>query len=345
MIEVVGIGARTPVGLTAATSAAAIRAGVARLREFSFVSLEGQPIVVGADALLPDSLQGAERMLALVEAPLQDALDGVNPKAVPACKVWLSLPEARPGFSDEDATRLGQHIVLRIQKLGFRCDAAIGGRGHAGVMGCVRSAIATPNDEVLHIVVGVDSHCDDECLVWLERERLLAQEGTRGGFTPGEAAGVIVLAHRRLGERLGRKSLATISGAGLQVETRLRDSDAGSFGEAMSRAVQEAGRKLSLPAQAADDVYCDINGDRYRSEEWGFFAMRSYSAVASLGYETPCPSVGDIGASFGAVAAAMATNAFERGYARGPRALVMAGSNAGHRGAMFLHEPQSKARA
>ena len=202
-MEVIGIGARTPVGLSAATSAAAIRAGVTRLREFSFVTLAGQPLVLGADALLPDSLQGVERMLALVEQPLADALAGLRPDAVPACKLWLSLPENRPGFSEDDATALGQAIVRRARELGFRCDAAVGGRGHAGVMGCVRSAIATANDDIVHVIVGVDSHCDDECLMWLERESMLAQEGVRGGFTPGEAAGCLVLAHRRLAQRLG----------------------------------------------------------------------------------------------------------------------------------------------
>ncbi|MFY0533727.1 hypothetical protein [Nannocystis pusilla] len=113
----------------------------------------------------------------------------------------------------------------------------------------------------------------------------------------------------------------------------------------MSKAVQEAAGSLDLPAQAADTVYCDINGERYRSEEWGMFAMRSHQALRSLQYETFCGSIGDVGAAFGAVAMVVAAQSFARGYARGPRALVMGGSDSGTRGAMFLHDPQSERRA
>ena len=70
------------------------------------------------------------------------------------------------------------------------------------------------------------------------------------------------------------------------VHAQLRDSEAGSFGLAMSKAVLDAAAGLSLPDQAADAVYCDINGERYRSEEWGLFATRDHAALRSLQYQT-----------------------------------------------------------
>jgi 3-oxoacyl-(acyl-carrier-protein) synthase len=181
--------------------------------------------------------------------------------------------------------------------------------------------------------------------MWLEQARRLAQDGVRGGFTPGEAAGCLLLGRRRLGTRLKRRPLATISGAAVHHDTQLRDSEAGSFGLAMSEAVLDAAAGLSLPAQAADTVYCDINGERYRSEEWGLFATRAHAALRSLQYETFCGSIGDVGAAFGAIAGIVAAQSFARGHARGPRALVMAGSDSGARGAMFLHDPRLEGRA
>ena len=48
-LEVVAIAARTPVGLTAATTAAAVRAGISRVIEFPFITRQGEPIITAAD--------------------------------------------------------------------------------------------------------------------------------------------------------------------------------------------------------------------------------------------------------------------------------------------------------
>ncbi len=344
MIELLGIGARTPVGLTAPTSAAAIRAKISRLREFSFASLRGEPLVLGADARLDHALRAPARMIELATFAVAQALVDLEPKVVPECRIWIALPESRPGFSEADAAAVGRAIVEIMHRRGFRCDATIGGRGHAGVIECVHRILALTRDERPHLVIGVDSYCDDEGLVWLEQAGRLAQENVRSGFTPGEAAGCLLLGRRTLAAHLGLRSLATISGVGIGVESQLRDSEAGSLGVAMSKAVLDAASGLSLPAEAADATYCDINGERYRSEEWGLFATRSHFALRSLEYETFCDSIGDVGAAFAAIAAIVAAQSFARGYARGPRALVMAGSDSGLRGAMFLHDPQTRGR-
>ncbi len=104
----------------------------------------------------------------------------------------------------------------------------------------------------------------------------------------------------------------------------------------MTQAVLGATTGLQLPHEAIDTLYSDINGERYRSEEWGFVAMKTYPVWKSLDYEAPASCWGDVGASFGTLAAVLAVQSYMRGYARGPRALVMAGSDSGLRGAMVL---------
>lgn len=344
MIDLLGMGARTPVGLSAPASAAAIRAGISRLREFSFTTMRGEPLILGADARLKDALQGPSRMVELATFVVVQALADLEPSAIPECQMWLAVPEGRPGFDDHAAAAVARASVDAARQRGFRCQATIGGRGHAGVMQCVQRILTAGDAERLHVVVGVDSYCDDECIVWLEQARRLAQDGVRGGFTPGEAAGCLLLGRRPLGARLKRRPLATISGVGVHQETQLRDSEAGSFGLAASKAVLDAAAGLSLPDQAADAVYCDINGERYRSEEWGLFATRAHAALRSLQYQTFCGSIGDVGAAFGAIASIVAAQSFARGDAHGPRALVMAGSDSGARGAMFLHDPRLEGR-
>ncbi|WP_342377713.1 hypothetical protein NVS55_00330 [Myxococcus stipitatus] len=140
--------------------------------------------------------------------------------------------------------------------------------------------------------------------------------------------------------RLHLTPLAIVRGACTARERLLRDSDTGSFGVGMTQAVQGAVVGLDSPREGIDAVYSDINGERYRSEEWGFVALRTPSVWKRSGYKAASDSWGDVGAASGVLGAILAVQAFARGYTQGPRALVMAGSDSGLRGAMLLQAPQ-----
>lgn len=347
-LELVAIGARTPVGLTAETSAAAVRAGISRLSEFSFIAANGEPIVLGTDPRLDHRAQGRARMWPMLQAVLDQLLHTAGAALARlrfGCDVFLAVPETRPGFPEAEAQWLCQATQSHLGSHGVASRVAIAGRGHAGALAAIHQAAqrvtqrrAQPEDPVF-VILGVESHHHPETLLWLENEQRLAVEGCPNGFTPGEAAGGLVLTTKGLRSALGLPCLAVVTGAGVAQEPLLRTSETGSFGVGMHEAVARAGSGLSLPADAADTVYCDINGERYRSEEWGFFAMRGFRAMRSLEYLAPSDCWGDVGAAFGPLAIILATQAFARGYAAGPRALVMAGSESGLRGAVFLQSP------
>jgi 3-oxoacyl-[acyl-carrier-protein] synthase-1 len=135
--------------------------------------------------------------------------------------------------------------------------------------------------------------------------------------------------------------LAVVGGAATSEEPRLPGCETGSFGTGLTQAVIGALAGLELPRDAVDTTYIDINGERYRSEEWGFVALQIPSAFKALRYEAPADCWGDVGAASGALATALAVQSWARGYARGPRALVMAGSPHGLRGAILLQDPRS----
>ncbi|HEY8209672.1 MAG TPA: hypothetical protein VIG99_19430 [Myxococcaceae bacterium] len=339
-MEIVAVGARTPVGLTAETTAAAVRGGISRLREFPFANPGGEPIVVAADGQLATSLEGRERLLPM----LQHTLDQVMRKLAQGkshrgkTQVFLVLPEERPGFSGRDATWVSGavHAAFRAQQIEVEVETK--GRGHAGgiraVEAVVRDCAGSPR--TLFLVLGVDSYHHPETLLWLERRRQCSQPGVRGGFFPGEGAACLALAGADLRARLGLPGLAAVRGAQTAREARLRDSETGSLGVGATQAVQGATAGLELPKRAVDAVYIDINGERYRSEEWGFVAMRTGQAFKSFKYEAPADCWGDVGAAWAPLAGALVVQSFARGYAPGPRALVLAGSEGGMRGAMLL---------
>jgi 3-oxoacyl-[acyl-carrier-protein] synthase-1 len=347
-IEVVAVAARTPVGLTAESSSAAVRAAISRCRQFPFVDVRGAPLVVAADTQIDDAVEGAARLAVLVKSVLDEAADklaAVEPHAGD-WQLLLALPESRPGFSEADAAAIAEVTRAFCVRRGLGGEGAsieIAGRGHAGAIRAVELAVQRcgPSDRTVTLVVGADSYVHPDAFTWLERERRFARAGARSGLTPGEGAGCLVLVPPRLRARLRLPRLARVRGAHTAVEPQGRTSEQGSSGVGMSRAVAGALDGLSLPREGADLVYVDINGERYRSEEWGMVTLRLPEARKTLDYEVPSACWGDVGAAFGALGGVLAVHAFARGYAAGPRALVVAGSDSGLRGALLMQDPRA----
>lgn len=333
-MQVVAVAARTPVGLTAESCAAAVRAGISRLKEYPWIDPRGQPIVLATDARLDRNTEARERMVAMVEHVLAEACAKLDrtPTSPSLLRVLLALPETRPGFSEKDASWVLEIIRSRFRPSRSKVTVELAGRGHAGAVQAVAKALARDDRDAMFLIVGADSHHHVDTFQWLDRERRLARATIRNGFVPGEGAGCIALASVELVRRLQLARLAIVRGAQMAQETQLRESETGSLGVAMSRAVEA----LHLPNESVDAIYLDLNGERYRSEEWGFVALRASRLWKSLDYFAPADSWGDIGAAFGALAAVLAVQSFVRRYSTGPRALILAGSESGSRGAMLI---------
>ena len=345
MLEVVAVGARTPVGYTAESSAAAVRASISRYAEYPFIDVRGEPVVVAADGLLEPKLEGRARLWPLLESVLGEVEERLGPEGLQGSRlrVLLALPEARPGFSDDDAAWISNAMEVGIRGRTAQVRVELAGRGHAGALQAVEQAVRqySEGQDSLFLVVGADSYHHAETFTWLERSRRFAQPGIRGGFTPGEGAGCLALAGPGLRRRLRLPQLAVVRGIHTAQERQLRHSETGSFGVGMTQAVEGALKGLDVPhGGLVDDLYTDINGERYRSEEWGFVALRTPSVWKSTRYRAPSDCWGDVGAASGALGGVLAVRAFARGYARGPLTMVLAGSDGGLRGAMLLQAPQ-----
>ena len=87
-----------------------------------------------------------------------------------------------------------------------------------------------------------------------------------------------------------------------------------------------------------DEIFCDQNGEPYRADEYGFAAARHSDRFRDLAdFVAPADCWGDVGAASGVLLMILATYAGAKGYAKGPAALVLAGSDTGERGAALLH--------
>ncbi len=341
-VHIVAVAARTAVGLTAEGTAAAVRADVSRIRQHPFMlDAAGDKLRCGYDRGVDPALFGADRMFSLARRAVAEAAAKVTrerPCPVPV-RVLLALPEPRPGFSSRDASRLARRLgeapPARIPAVRVEQSEA----GHAGALGGLERAVRDIGQgaEDLCFVGGVDSYLEAETLDWLEAERRLARAEVRGGFPPGEGAAMLAVASDAARSALGLPSLARIRTVACAREKRDPKCDEGLLGEAMTEAIRRAAGALRWPGEILADVYCDINGERSRADDWGFALLRTASAFRDgTDYRTAVSQCGDVGAASAALSCVLAVQAWQRGYANGPLALACGSTWTGLRGAAIL---------
>jgi 3-oxoacyl-[acyl-carrier-protein] synthase I len=214
----------------------------------------------------------------------------------------------------------------------------LAGSGHAGVLQGIAAAAEhlRARRQSLCAVGGVDSYLDVYTIAALASQRRIAVEGVRGGFHPGEGAGFLVLALASTARQLGLPSLAKVRGAFADTEERSIVNGGEPLGHGLVAAIAGAAGGLRLPGETVDAAFCDINGERYRSEEWAMAILRAPHLFAGSGYEAPANLWGDVGAAWGALGCVLAVRSWAREYAKGPRALVWGSSDAGLRAAAVL---------
>lgn len=341
-IFIIATGARTPLGLAAAPSAAAVRAGITALGDHPFmVDQVGDRMPGAVDAEIDPHIMGPERFLLLAETALSEACAALQSVRANELRlpVFLGLPEIRPGFTEHDALTI-QFGLSRYDGLPQSVgDVQVFPHGHAAGFSALAAAVAQLRNGVIEacLVGGVESYFHADTMEWLDANRQLAGSISRSGFVPGEGAGFCLLMAEEVVARLGLNPLARVSAVAIGKETKLIKTSDMCLGEGLSETVRLAVRDLRLPEERVNDVFCDINGERYRNEEWGFVCLRlSHYFDDPTGYRSPAECWGDMGAASGPLLAMLVCEAYVRGYSQGPRAMLWASSEGGRRGAAVL---------
>jgi 3-oxoacyl-[acyl-carrier-protein] synthase-1 len=213
------------------------------------------------------------------------------------------------------------------------------GGGHAGAFPALEALVRRirAGEVELGIVAGADSYFDADTLDWLDAERRLAHANARSGLSPGEGASALALASDAARARLGLPSLALVRDVACARETRDPASDEGLLGEALGEVIARAMDGSGRGKQIAEDVYCDVNGERERVDDWGFALLRTGARFRDgTAYATSVAECGDLGAACAPLNCAIAVEAWGRGGASGATALVWGASWGGMRGAALL---------
>ena len=368
-IHLTAFGEVTPVGLTAAASCAALRAGLSNKQEIGNFAVTGeefdeQPAVGGRVPLEwldgepePEIWPGHERWRQQEPPQLESIIEAGTERLGRLIPPAVADLVAHPGWLRPWPTKVGLYLGLDdledadavaglvLGQLPGACQVVkVKLKGRAAGLDALTAAIEDLAGGLVQaaIVGGVDSQIRPDSLERLKRAGQLRSATNNHGIIPGEAAGFVLLETRASVEARGADSLAQVMGLGSALEPTVgteNPSHARGLTESVQRAVRQAGLKDGPPL-----VVCDLNGDRYRAIEWGLTdprALRHLGGKVDLWHPADC--IGDCGAATGLVDLIWGTEAMNKGYALNERVLVWGASENGFRAAAVVGGMKRKA--
>lgn len=341
-VVLVAMGASTPVGRDAWSSAAAVRAGISGFGQHPYmIDTAGEPMRVARAEWLDIDLAGGDRFEALLVPAIDQALEPMNALSSTALNtaLALALPSPRPGLPEKLQPDLMARLATRYR--GRFGAAAAFPSGHAAGLFALDAAFRKIGQGGLDacVVAGVDSYLEPETLEWLEGCDQLHGAGPLNnawGFIPGEAAGAVLLMRGDLAAELNLAPLAAILGTGVAYETKRIKTETVCIGEGLTAAFRAA--LAAIPSgMKVSDIYCDMNGEPYRADEFGFTALRTKEHFESASdFVAPADCWGDVSAAGAVLHLTLACSAGTKGYANGSLAFAWASSEGGGRATALL---------
>lgn len=297
---------------------------------------------VAIDPVLPPDMTNSDRMYQFARAAMEEALQPLMQSQTQgvALPIIMGFPEERPGYS----TVIGDQLIRKLatsQSGLFKFSPVMAlHEGHAAGLIAIEKAaeLIQTGQATWCLAGGADSYLNADTLEWLDDGGQLMSGENRSGFPPGEGAGFLLLASTAAAAKWKLPVLAWLIATSTTHEGKRIKTETICIGEGLTAAIQGVVRKLKLPDEKINTAYCDMNGERYRSEEFTFTLLRTQLAfVDAIDNVTPADCWGDVGAASGPLFANLAIASGLRGYARGPRPLLWASSECGKRSATLLH--------
>jgi 3-oxoacyl-[acyl-carrier-protein] synthase-1 len=330
-LHILGHGAVTAVGLDAAQSCAAIRAGIKRFGPIAGQLLDHEEPPIGARVSADPRLRSSDRkwLLALAARALSQCEIGAD-----TALIW-QVPEdvrAHPlATGITDAALLAELRAMLGKPLSEHSRVLRGGAA-AVVEGLAIARELINSGEVPRCVIGgADSLLRKADLDALGRDQRLLGPRQAQGLVPGEGAAFVVV-----GPREG-EGVPAIRGIGIGYEHNTVRGTEPSVGNGFVQAFEAAMQDAELAEAKIDFVAGNYNGERYDAWELSHAQTRCYRTRRErLPTLWPARSTGEMGVAGGAMAVIAAAPAIAEGYAVGPIATVQVRSEGALRGILVL---------
>ena len=344
-IVVSGVAAVSPVGHSAAVSFTSVKAGLPRIGESTDLRIRDHKdrliqVTCAAVTGITDGHRRYLRHFRMAVRAFAEVLDHahLDDGLLNDTVLYLVLAEPeRPGMDQRVETHLVRKIAQVLGLVDPSPHTTITKTGHAGVFEAVQAAAgAILTGRCSRAIIGaVDGYLDELTLSWLYDTGRLKTEENPKGFVPGEAAAFLVLERHSAVQARNAQALARLAGTGYAIESNSIYDKSPCTGNGLTGAIRSAvqgsdGSTLAL-------IVCDLNGERYRANEWGLALLRSFGASAPpelLWHPADC--LGDCGAAAGALNVVFGALALARRSVPDGSVLVWGSSDDGERGAALL---------
>jgi 3-oxoacyl-[acyl-carrier-protein] synthase-1 len=332
----------TAVGLSAAATAAALRAGVDGFAETLFPG-PGDDWLIGAAVPLPRAWIGAKRLAHLAAGAIVDALDDHRHRVADLQIILCLAEETHPGTPVRDPQTFGQ-MVLRYAGLAATTKLHVVRHGRpSGIVALERVRRMFQRGEAEHaLIVGVDSLLTASSIAHYQQNQRLLCKGVANGFIPGEAAAAILC-------EAGPPRHFALGGLGLTREQAYlyNPEDIPLRGEAMAQAYRDAMSAAGYTDFGHMDFrVTDLTGEAYFFKQSALAmqrTMRMHREVTPIWSPTDC--IGNVGAAIVPLMVGWALIAFERGYQPGAVVLIEATGDTGACGAAVLQSARRERQA
>lgn len=346
-IVVTGLGMVTPVGYNAKQTCASIRADIARLNEseeFRIPNEKGHmtTVVCGAVTGVTDGHRRFLRLLRMAKPAYSEVIvesklsqDDINQSGL-----YLILPEQdRPGMDNRAEESLANRICDAIEIDEILSRTKVFALGHTGVFFALQEAMKDLTQGIYRyaIIGAVDTYIDEITLEFFQDFNQLKTEDNSKGFIPGEGAAFFTLEKHQTANERKITPLAKIEGVFTALEENTIYEDTPCKGDGLSESIQNTLSSLNDEGTQTGLVICDLNGERYRSLEWGLVLPRALgNNQIPITTWHPADCIGDTGAASGTINICVGVTALVRGYAKTTNILVWGASDDGERGSAYI---------
>jgi 3-oxoacyl-[acyl-carrier-protein] synthase-1 len=337
---IVGVGARSPLGLNATQTAFSLRVGLPAMREAPLVDSEGERITMCFLPTIDPHLTGPARGFELAQPALAEALRPISGLKTLPLRVRMAL--AVDEYVDAmTAASLVNRLDDPIKLFAAEFEQTISTRGPAGGAYLLHDILEgfAANRFDLAILGGIHTDYDPARIAELDRtKRLFCPPADLAAVLPGEAAAFVMLVQPLLARRMGWEVFAGIVGVATGFEQARPDNDASAFrATGLTAAMRTVLAPLDDQKLRAGWVLSDLGFEPYRHFEQQAALTRTQRWFCEpQQLDNPAQRMGNLGAATVPLHLAIACKGFEHACAPHHVVLSTAGSDGGERAATVI---------
>jgi 3-oxoacyl-[acyl-carrier-protein] synthase-1 len=343
---VVGVGARTPIGLTARHTGFLYRAGAVGMVEAPLVDVNEEPITMCLVPTLDPRLVGPGRALRLAVPAMEEALAPLgDTAALLRMKLVLAVGEGLAQKRDDGvipAAVLLNMLTNRAKELVPGIVPEVCARGAAGPGFALEGLLPSlQNGEIDAVLLGgAHSDYDPAIIAVMQEKGRLFSADNKDAMIPGESAAFAVLMRPEVARRHALEPWAQVHSVGTAFDRATPDNDESAFEAAgMTVSVRKAAAPLLEAELQVGWMLSDITFEMRRLYEWQTLIVRTHKLwCAPQLLDCPAQRMGHLGAAAIPLHIAMAAQAWHHGYAPHALAMSMTGSDPGERAAILMSE-------